>query len=98
MYWQGSVIVDYLLRKFGHNKFIELCSACREATFADDVQRVLGLSLDELDRAYQQDLAAQDPPDKRLLLSWKMAEGVDPERWRRFVDDYCTGTERLRVI
>jgi cytochrome c553 len=97
MYWQGSVIVDYLLRKFGHDKFIELCSRCHEATFADDIQRVLGLSLDELDRAYQQDLAEQDSPDKRFLMSAKLGDGVDRDQWRRFVEDYCAGAEHLRA-
>jgi hypothetical protein len=97
IYWQGSVIVDYLLRRFGHEKFLELCSTCREATFADDVQRVLGLSLDELDKAYQQDLAEQDSPDKRFLLSAKLGDGVDRDQWRRFVEDYCAGAERLRA-
>ena len=95
MYWQGSVIVDYLLRKYGHDKFIELCSACREATFADDVQRILGLSLDELDKAYQQDLTEQDSPDKRFLMSAKLGDGVDRDQWRRFVEDYCAGTAHL---
>ena len=95
MYWQGSVIVDYLLRKYGHDKFIELCSACREATFADDVQRILGLSLDELDKAYQQDLTEQDSPDKRFLMSAKLGDGVDRDQWRRFVEDYCAGTAHI---
>jgi hypothetical protein len=97
MYWQGSVVVDYLLRRFGHEKFLELCATCREASFGDDVKRVLGLSLDELDKAYQKDLTAQDSPDKRLLMSWKLADGVDSERWRRFIDDYCAGVEQLRT-
>jgi hypothetical protein len=97
MYWQGSVLVGYILRRFGHEKFIELCNTCREVTFADDVQRVLGLSLDELDRAYQQDLAEQDSPDKRFLMSAKLGDDVDRDQWRRFVEDYCAGTEHLRA-
>ena len=87
VYWQGSVLVDYLLRQIGHKKFLELCNTCREASFDEDVKRVLGMSLEELDKAYRQDLAAQDSPDKRLLKSWTLADGVDPKQWRRFVDD-----------
>ncbi len=97
MYWQGCVLVEYLLRQFGSEKFLELCSTCREATFPEDVQRVLGLSLDELDQAYQQDLAGQASPDKRFLMSLRLEDGVDPGRWQPFVDDYCAGTERLRA-
>ncbi len=97
VYWQGCVLVEYLLRQFGHEKFLELCTTCREATFPEDVQRVLGLSLDELDQAYQQDLAGQASPDKRFLTSLRLEEGVDPQRWQRFADDYCAGAERLRT-
>jgi hypothetical protein len=96
MYWQGSVVVDYLLRRFGYEKFIELCSTCREASIGDDVKRVLGLSLEELDKAYRQDLAAQDSPDKMFLMSAKIGDGVDRDQWKRFVEEYCAGAEHLR--
>jgi hypothetical protein len=96
MYIQGSVLVDYILRQFGHKKFLELCKTCTEATFAEDVQRVFGLSLDELDKAFKADLAKQDSPDKRFLISQKLADGVDPAEWRQFVDDYCAGVKRFR--
>jgi len=95
MYSLGSVLVEYILKRFGHKKFLELCSTCREATFADDVQRVLGLSLDELDRAYQQDLAHRALSVKESLLSAKLADGVDKDRWRRLVEDAYAGMERL---
>ncbi len=39
MYSLGSVVVEYILKRFGHEKFLELCCTCREATFPDDVQR-----------------------------------------------------------
>ncbi len=97
MYSQGCVLVDYLLRRFGAAKFLELCRTCSQATFAADVERVLGLSIDELDQAYQQDFAQQDSPDKKFLLSTRLADGVDRKQWRRFVDDYCAGVERLRA-
>jgi hypothetical protein len=95
MYSLGSVLVEYILKRFGHEKFLELCSTCREATFADDVQRVLGLSLDELDRAYQQDLARRAASTKGSLLAAKLADGVDKVRWRRLVEDACAEMERL---
>jgi hypothetical protein len=95
MYSLGSVLVEYILKRFGHEKFLELCSTCREATFADDVERVLGLSLDELDRAYQQDLAQRELPLKEHLLAAKLADGVDRARWRRIVEDACAEMDRL---
>jgi len=31
-------------------------------------------------------------------VSAKLAKGVKPEKWRRFVDDYYAGVERLRAL
>jgi hypothetical protein len=95
MYDQGSVLVDYLLRKFGHAKFLELCRTCTEATFAADVNRVLGVTLDQLDRDYQNDFASQRSPTQRLFMAMKLAKGVDPAAWRDFVDHYAVGVQRL---
>jgi hypothetical protein len=100
IYPQGGALVDYLLKRFGYGKFLALCRSCRQDTFPDDVERVLGVSLDELDDDYQEDLAKQETPeasDKEYLLSMKLGENVPPEKWRRFVDDYCAGVERLRT-
>jgi hypothetical protein len=94
-YSLGSVLVEYILKRFGHKKFLELCSTCHEATFSADVQRVLGLSLDELDRDYQRDLAHRELSGKERLLSAKLADGVDKDRWRRLVEEVCAGQERL---
>ncbi len=101
VYPQGGVLVDYLLKRFGHEKFLELCRACRAETFPDDVKRVLGVSMDELDEDYQADLVKQEKPeptDKEYLLSMKLGEKVSPEKWRQFVDDYCAGADRLRSL
>ena len=97
MYTLGSVVVEYILKRFGHEKFLELCCTCREATFPADVERVLGVSLDQLDRDYQQDLAQRQLPAKERLLSAKLADGIDPVQWRYFVNDYFAGTERFRA-
>jgi hypothetical protein len=98
VYWQGCALVDYLARRFGYAKFLDLCCTCREATFTEDVQRVLGLSLDELDAAYRRDTIEQGPPDKRSLLALKLGKGVNSDEWRRFVAAYCVGAERLRAL
>ena len=96
MYSLGSVVVEYILKRFGHEKFLELCCTCREATFGEDVQRVLGLSLDELDAAYQQDLARRWPSLRESLLSARLADGIDVGRWRRLVEESCSAMQRLR--
>jgi hypothetical protein len=61
------------------------------------VQRVLGLSLDQLDAAYQQDLARRRLSTKERLLAAKVAAGVDGGRWQRLAADCCTAMERLRA-
>jgi len=51
-YIQGGPLVEYVLHEFGPQKFFELYMTCRRETFAEDCKRILGLSLDELNRAY----------------------------------------------
>jgi hypothetical protein len=96
MYHQGALLVDYLLRRFGHAKFVEFCRTCRESTFEEDLRRVFGMGLDELDRAYQEELTRYSSPEQQFLMSLPRADGVDPRAWRRFVDDYLAGLKRLR--
>jgi hypothetical protein len=95
MYTLGSVLVEYILKRFGPEKFIELGCTCRQATFPDDVERVLGVSLDELDRDYQQDLAQRELSPKESLLSAKLADGIDKSRWRRLVEGISAGLGRF---
>jgi hypothetical protein len=100
IYPQGCMFVDYLLRHYGHAKFLELCQKSRAETFSDDVESVLGKSLARLDEAYQAELIeAEKLPmsDKDYLLSMKLGEKVSPEKWRQFVDDYCAAVDRWRA-
>jgi len=55
IYVQGCALVDYLLRQFGPQKFLALCNTCTQATFAEDVQRTLGIRLEDLDAVYQRE-------------------------------------------
>ena len=55
----GGALVDYVLRRHGGPKFLELYSTCRFATFAADCQRVLGVGPAELDRLLADDVARQ---------------------------------------
>jgi hypothetical protein len=59
VYLLGGALVDFLLRRYGGEKFFLLCSTCREETFAEDCQCVLGVGLDELDRLYWADVRRQ---------------------------------------
>jgi len=64
VYIYGAPLVRYLLREYGPDKFIELYCTCRQDSFADDCQRILGVTLEQLDERYQADareLAAPKP-------------------------------------
>jgi hypothetical protein len=56
VYFQGGLLVDFLVRRYGGEKFFELCATCRPETIADDCQRVYGADLDELDDLFWGDL------------------------------------------
>ena len=53
VYRDGAVLVDFILRRFGPARFIELYRTTSRATFASDCERILGLSVDELDQAWR---------------------------------------------
>jgi hypothetical protein len=56
VYGVGGAFVDYLVRRHGAEKFLELYFGCAEATFADDVRRVYGVDLDTLESAFWADV------------------------------------------
>ena len=96
--FQGAALVNYILRKHGHEKFLELFGSCRPRIFADDCQRILGVSLDELDAAYwsevKQMVEGETTPVARLR-SLTVQPLVDPAAWNAFVDEYFAATRTL---
>lgn len=98
VYIQGPVLVDSILRRFGPQRFVELYATSRRATFAADCQRILGVSIDELDAAYWADLDRFVGPGgypKVWLESLPLGPDVNPGQWKRFVADYLAAAERL---
>ena len=55
-YFQGGLLVDFLLRRYGGEKFFELCATCRPETIADDCQRIYGIDLDQLNEVFRADV------------------------------------------
>ena len=97
-YFQGAALVNHILRKHGPAKFLELFRSCRPATFADDCQRVLGVSLDDLDAAYWvgiKQLAGEETTPAARLRSFKTRPPVEPAAWSAFVDEYLAATKTL---
>ena len=98
-YQHGAPLVNFLLRRFGPEKFLHLYTTCRQATFEADCRRVLGLDLDGLDAAFRADLvrtATRDGPlARRRLERLRLAPGVDAADWKAFLAEYFAAAERL---
>ena len=91
-YNQGAPLVNYLLRVYGPERFLKLYTTSGQATFEADLQRTLGISLDDLDAAYwaevEEVVTRTGPPARRWLKSLKLDPGVDPVAWDAFLADY----------
>jgi hypothetical protein len=98
-YVQGAPLVNYLLRRFGPERFLALYTTCDFATFAADCHRTLGVTLDELDTDFwadvEQTVAREGPHARSTLARLKLDPGVDPAQWKAFVDEYLVAAERL---
>lgn len=56
VYRQGGALVAVLLKHFGPEKFRELYFNCSQQTFRDDIKRVYGMTLEELDAFYWEEI------------------------------------------
>jgi hypothetical protein len=76
-----------------------LYSTCRQATFAEDCQRILGLTLDELDRKYWQYVERKAAGSSHLeeqLKNMELADYVDRDSWNEFASVYPRAVESLK--
>lgn len=56
IYFQGAALTHTLIEQFGMEKFRELFSCSEPWTFVDHVQRIYGMTLEELDAFYWQEI------------------------------------------
>jgi len=107
VYSQGAVLVNYLLRKFGPEKFLKLYTTTQYETFPEDCQRILGMSLDQLEKSMWDDtrqLVIGDAPVRFVRMAphtrpWlerlKLGPNVKPDAWKSFLSAYFQGADRL---
>jgi hypothetical protein len=98
VYRQGAMLVNILLERFGPDRFLELYTTCRPATFDADCRRILGVSVDELDALYRTDIArlmGGAPTLAGLLRHLKADPKVGHAAWQSFLDEYLPEVERL---
>jgi hypothetical protein len=100
-YVQGAPLVDYILRQFGPERFVELYATCTPKTFAADCRRILGVSVAKLDRDCWADLEKSVGPGgyaQLWLASLPLGPKVDPAQWRRFIADYVAAAGRMLAL
>ena len=98
VYLQGAPLLDYILRQFGPERFVELYATCHRATFAGDCRRILGVTIVLLDEAYWADLEKRIGPGGYhgyWLASLQLGPGVDRAEWARFTADYLAAAGRM---
>jgi hypothetical protein len=98
VYDQGGPLVQFLLETYGPDRFLELYSTCRQASFSADCQRVLGKSLDQLEAdvrmAIDRDRRGATPAS-RCLARLTLGPDVAPAAWRAFLDEYQAAAKHL---
>ena len=98
-YSQGAPLVNYLLRVHGPERFLKLYTTCGQATFEADLQRTLGISLDDLDIAYWAEIDrladAAASPTEHWLKGLTLAPGIDPAAWKSFLTDYLAAARQV---
>jgi hypothetical protein len=100
-YYFGGALVDYILRTHGAMKFLELYRTCRPETFPADVSRVLGVTLNELDVQYWEDVARRvtSVPSElaEQFANASLAEGIDRDEWREFAHGFVAELDRPQI-
>jgi hypothetical protein len=62
-YSYGGALVDYLLRHYGPERFLDLYNSCRPESFMADFERVYGLSFQEMGTAFWKEMEAASPSE-----------------------------------
>ena len=101
VYSQGALLVDYLLKQYGPEKFLKLYATARRGTFRNDCKRILGVDIDDLDAAYQADMKritdAVGSESRYRLERLALGPQVDPAAWRAFLNEYLIAADRLLI-
>lgn len=62
----GGALVDFLLRRYGPDKFVEFYNGVRPESFDADCERVFGRGIDELEREFWADAERNAPREKAV--------------------------------
>jgi hypothetical protein len=102
VYDYGAALVDFLLRRFGSEKFLDLYTTCGQASFDADCLRILGLDVDGLAAALraeiERSLAESEPVARHRLKRLRLDPRVDAAMWMAFLADYFAAAERMLAL
>ena len=90
LYEQGGAFVKVLCDKFGPEKFLELYLHCTRKTFERDIQRIYGMTLEELDALYWREIEWY-----RTSKYQKATEQCSPEE-TALLDEFREACDRQR--
>ena len=62
VYSVGGAFVDFLVRRYGAQRFVQLCFTCRPGTFGANCQSIYGTDLDTLEKQFWDDLEQSSDP------------------------------------
>jgi hypothetical protein len=71
VYHIGGAFVEFVLRRYGIERFLKLYLTCRPATAADDFSRVLGADLPTLEREFWDDVQRNEEARIRKKLGFE---------------------------
>ncbi len=97
-YTQGAVLVDYILRQFGPERFVDLYAHSHPATFAGDCLRILGsrsTSSTQHTGPTSKNWVGPGGYRGRWLASLPLGPGVERHEWERFCVQYVAAAKRL---
>jgi hypothetical protein len=101
-YGYGAPLVNYLLHRFGPEKFIELYTTCSPSTFEADCRRILGLDLDGLDAALRAEIdqliAETGSLDRYQLEHLELDPSINAAEWKAFLAEYFAATDRILAL
>jgi hypothetical protein len=96
-YWEGAVLVHYLIEHYGAEQFLRLYGGVRRASFQEDCQLILGDSWATIDENFwkwvdtqAKTIAASKPKTSSSDpgINFVLSKSVDPRDWQSLVDAY----------
>jgi hypothetical protein len=61
-YYVGGALVDYLVRRYGGERFLDFYNSCHPETYRGDFERVYGIGFQEMEDDFWKEMESTGPP------------------------------------